>query len=89
MFKSMRDPPPAQPSSLWIRTGRTALSYRRAATAEVSPADLGDVSFSDHKLVLLQLEIPIEAVLSAAQRAKESGLRVLLNPAPARPLPRN
>ena len=38
-------------------------------------------------LLLLQLEIPIETVLSAARRAKESGLRVLLNPAPARALP--
>ena len=38
-------------------------------------------------LLLLQLEIPIETVLSAARRAKEKGLRVLLNPAPARALP--
>jgi ribokinase len=38
-------------------------------------------------LLLLQLEIPVETVLAAARRAKESGLRVLLNPAPARSLP--
>jgi len=53
----------------------------------VSPADVNNVTFSDHKLLLLQLEIPIEAVLSATQRAKENGVRVLLNPAPAYSLP--
>jgi ribokinase len=45
------------------------------------------VPFSAYKLLLLQLEVPVEAVLAAARRAKESGLRVLLNPAPAQPLP--
>jgi ribokinase len=44
-------------------------------------------SFSDHELLLLQLEIPIDTVLRAAQRARENGLRILLNPAPAYPLP--
>src|SRR6185436_1581200 len=54
---------------------------------KVSPLDIDDASFSDYKLLLLQLEIPIETVLSAAQKAKKKGLRILLNPAPARPLP--
>jgi ribokinase len=67
--------------------GQNSIVLSPGGNGKVSPADLGDISFSDHKLLLLQLEIPIEAVLSAARRAKESGLRVLLNPAPARPLP--
>ena len=46
-----------------------------------------DGSGQRFSLLLLQLEIPIETVLSATRRAKESGLRVLLNPAPARSLP--
>jgi ribokinase len=43
--------------------------------------------FSDHDLLLLQLEIPIPTVLAAAQRAREQGLRVILNPAPAKQIP--
>ena len=44
-------------------------------------------SFGDFRLLLLQLEIPLETVRSAAQLAREHGLQVLLNPAPARSLP--
>lgn len=37
--------------------------------------------------MLLQLEIPLETVCAAASIARARGLRVLLDPAPARPLP--
>ena len=53
----------------------------------MSPADVENLSLADFKLLLLQLEIPLETVLTASRPAKESGLRVLLNPAPAHPLP--
>ncbi|HSB02448.1 MAG TPA: ribokinase [Anaerolineales bacterium] len=66
--------------------GQNSIVLSPGGNGRVSPADVEDVSFSDHKLLLLQLEIPVETVLSATRRAKESGLRVLLNPAPARPL---
>jgi ribokinase len=39
------------------------------------------------KLVLLQLEIPIETVIAAPRIAKEAGAAVILDPAPARCLP--
>ena len=67
--------------------GQNSIVLSPGGNGKVSPADLEAVSFSEHKLLLLQLEIPIETVLAAAQRAKEYGLLVLLNPAPARPLP--
>ena len=67
--------------------GQNSIVLSPGGNGKISPADLDNVSFPDHKLLLLQLEIPIETVLSAMQRAKESGLRVLLNPAPARSLP--
>jgi ribokinase len=67
--------------------GQNSIVLSPGGNGKVSPADMANVPFSDHKLLLLQLEIPIEAVLSATQRAKESGLRVLLNPAPAYSLP--
>ena len=38
-------------------------------------------------LVLLQLEIPVETVLAAARAAKRAGAVVVLDPAPARPVP--
>ena len=67
--------------------GQNSIVLSPGGNGRVSPADVRSVSFSDHKLLLLQLEIPIETVLTATQGAKESGLRVLLNPAPARSLP--
>lgn len=39
------------------------------------------------RLVLLQLEIPIETVVAAAQMAKQAGATVVLDPAPAQDLP--
>ncbi|HEY3473973.1 MAG TPA: ribokinase [Anaerolineales bacterium] len=67
--------------------GQNSIVLSPGGNGRVQPADLENVSFSDSKLLLLQLEIPMESVLAAARRAKESGLRVLLNPAPARALP--
>ena len=67
--------------------GQNSIVLSPGGNGQVSSADVNTVSFSDYKLLLLQLEIPIGTVTSAAQRAKESGLRVLVNPAPARSLP--
>jgi len=41
-------------------------------------------SFAQHQLLLLQLEIPLEVVVAAAQAAQRAGLTVILDPAPAR-----
>jgi ribokinase len=68
--------------------GQNNIVLSPGGNGQVRPADVADISFSDYKLLLLQLEIPIEAVTSAAQRARESGLSVLLNPAPAISLPK-
>jgi ribokinase len=38
-------------------------------------------------VVLLQLEVPLDAVLAAARLARDGGATVILDPAPARPLP--
>jgi ribokinase len=67
--------------------GQNSIVLSPGGNGRVSPADVMSAPFADHRLLLLQLEIPVEAVLAAARRAKESGVRVLLNPAPARPLP--
>ena len=67
--------------------GQNSIVLSPGGNGQVTTTDVDAVSFSDFKLLLLQLEIPLEAVTAAARRAKENGLRVLLNPAPARPLP--
>ncbi len=82
----MTHPPEPQPSS-WIQTGRTASSYRREQTAKSLHSDVEHASFPTFSLLLLQLEIPIPTVLSAAKLAKQNGVRVILNPAPAKQLP--
>src|SRR5690349_17901587 len=66
--------------------GQNSIVLSPGGNGQVTTTDVDAVSFSDFKLLLLQLEIPLEAVTAAARRAKENGLRVLLNPAPARPL---
>ncbi|KAK4226375.1 Ribokinase-like protein [Podospora fimiseda] len=38
-------------------------------------------------LLIMQLEIPMETVLAATEEAKRRGIKVLLNPAPAKKLP--
>jgi ribokinase len=68
-------------------SGQNSIVLSAGANGKVHEQDVNAVSFSDYKLLLLQLEIPTPTVLSAAQRAHENGLRVILNPAPARELP--
>ena len=67
--------------------GQNSIVLSPGGNGRVGPADLDSIFFSNYMLLLLQLEIPVEAVAAAARHAKESGLYVLLNPAPARPLP--
>lgn len=67
-------------------SGQNSIVLSAGANGKVSSEDVAGASFADHKLLLLQLEIPIPTVLSAGKRARENGLRVILNPAPAQQL---
>ncbi|MGW3664274.1 ribokinase [Streptomyces sp. NPDC005141] len=51
----------------------------------LAPGDEGLIASAD--ALLLQLEIPLEAVLSGAEAARRHGVRTILTPAPARFLP--
>ena len=59
------------------------------ANADVTEADIEASKEAIEKcgILLLQLEIPVPAVLKAAKMAHEAGAMVVLNPAPACPLP--
>ncbi|CAG0977085.1 ribokinase [Anaerolineales bacterium] len=67
--------------------GQNSIVLSAGANGKVSPADVDSASALRPKLILLQLEIPIPTVLYAAQRARQNGSRVILNPAPAKSIP--
>ena len=59
------------------------------ANGQVGPPELAHLSHlcQTTKVLLLQLEIPLNTVLSAAKIAHKRGITVILDPAPARSLP--
>jgi len=67
--------------------GQNSIVLSAGANGKVSSADVEHASFSTFDLLLLQLEIPTPTVLSATKLAKQNGVRVILNPAPAKQLP--
>jgi ribokinase len=52
---------------------------------DLDPAETAPVRDAD--VLLCQLEIPVQTVIAAARAARDAGTRVVLNAAPARPLP--
>ncbi len=68
--------------------GENCIAVASGANGSLTPADIekarGEIETAD--FVLMQLEIPIETVEYAAELASKNGIRVILNPAPARSL---
>jgi len=62
--------------------GQNSIVLSPGANGKVTPDDVIDLP--DANTLLLQFEIPSETVLSTAQQAREKGMRVIVNPAPAR-----
>jgi ribokinase len=71
------------------KNGENSIAVASGANSELSPADIGRARrlISGAKVLVMQLETPLETVTAAAQLAAASGAHVILNPAPARPLP--
>ena len=67
--------------------GQNSIVLSPGANARVISSDIGANSFLESRLLLLQFEIPIETVIHSAHLAKQKGLLVLLNPAPAHNIP--
>ncbi|MDJ0924099.1 MAG: ribokinase [Acidimicrobiia bacterium] len=68
-------------------SGRNMISVTPGASADLHPADVADLELRPADILLAQLEIPLPTVIAAARHAKEAGATVVLNPAPAAPLP--
>jgi ribokinase len=71
------------------KDGENSIGVGGGANAKLSPADVEEArrAFADADVVMLQLETPLETVCAAAELAHASGAIVILNPAPAQPLP--
>ncbi|MCX6929489.1 MAG: ribokinase [Verrucomicrobia bacterium] len=69
--------------------GENSIAVASGANDNLSPADLrrAEQEFRRARMVLLQLETPLRTVMASAALATAAGVPVVLNPAPARPLP--
>ncbi len=69
--------------------GQNCLAAAPGANAYLTPADVqkAETTIAASNILLLQLENPIEAVAAAAEIATRHHVPVILNPAPARPVP--
>lgn len=69
--------------------GQNSIVVAPGANAALTPADVNAAAaaIQSANVLLLQLETPLDAVQRAAQIAHDAGVTVILNPAPAQPLP--
>ena len=67
--------------------GENSIVLSPGANSRVADTDIEPACLADARLLLVQFEIPIEAVLHSARLAKTKGIQVILNPAPAREIP--
>ncbi len=80
---------PKNPSGVALITvdenAENCIVVASGANATLSPADLQKLKhvIEESRIVLMQLEIPLETVEFVAKTAAAHGVRVLLNPAPA------
>jgi len=68
--------------------GENSIAVASGANAELNPADVAQAkkAIVSAQILLLQLEIPLPTVEAAVKLAEQAGVRIVLNPAPARPL---
>ncbi len=84
---------PVAPSGVALifvaQNGENSIAVASGANARLSPADVRQAksAIASASVVVMQLETPLDTVCAAAQVAARAGVRVMLNPAPARQLP--
>ena len=71
------------------KDGENSIAVAGGANARLSPADVKNAAESIRSAAMLvaQLETPLETIVTAAEIATKAGVRFILNPAPACPLP--
>ena len=69
--------------------GENSIAVASGANERLSPTDVKRAAkaFRGARVLVLQLETPLSTVRTAAELAARAGVKVLLNPAPARKLP--
>ena len=75
---------------IWVSAdGENCIGISAGANAELTPARLQPhlPLINEADVLLMQLESPLNTVEAAAQAARAAGTKVILNPAPAQPLP--
>ncbi len=84
---------PAAPSGVALifvgDDGENSIGVASGANAALSPADVDAArsSITAADVLLMQLETPLPTIERAAEIARQAGVRIILNPAPAQPLP--
>lgn len=70
-------------------TGENVIVVAPGANAQLRPEHVrqAQAAIQTASVLLLQLEVPVDTMLEAARTAHASGVRVILNPAPAQALP--
>lgn len=67
--------------------GQNCITVVAGANARADAGSIPDAMLCVGNVLLMQLEVPLSAVHALARRAHSAGARVVLNAAPARPLP--
>ncbi len=69
--------------------GENSITVASGANMRVTPEHVYAAvsAFEDADILLMQLEVPLATVFTASKLAREKGMRVILNPAPAQALP--
>jgi len=69
--------------------GENSIAVASGANANLSPEDVNNAKsvIENADIIIMQLETPLETIKAAAGVAHENSVNVILNPAPAQPLP--
>jgi ribokinase len=71
------------------QSGENIIAVAPGANSSLSPADIlaAEAIVREADCILTQLEVPVETVQTVANQAEKHAVRMILNPAPAVPLP--
>ena len=75
---------------IWVEDGgQNRIALAPGANGTVAPSDIerAGALIEGARMLIVQLEVPMAAVQAAVARARRAGVTVLMNPAPAAPLP--